>query len=56
MPPNAPVEVRTRYDGQWAQGFEVAEETPTGYRLRRLSDNAVLPEEFTRDDVRGEVD
>ncbi len=47
-----PVEVRNRYDGRWAGGFQVAEETPSGYRLRRLSDGSILPEEFSAEDVR----
>ena len=47
-----PVEVRNRYDGRWGGGFQVAEETPSGYRLRRLSDGSVLPEEFSAEDVR----
>jgi hypothetical protein len=52
MDTTVPVEVRNRYDGGWAGGFQVAEQTPSGYRLRRLSDGAVLPEEFPAEDVR----
>jgi hypothetical protein len=52
MQPYDAVEVRNRYDGRWSQGFQVVEERPTGYRLRRLSDDAVLPEEVRTDDVR----
>jgi hypothetical protein len=44
--------VRNRYQGTWVRGFEVAEFTPEGYRLRRLSDGSILPELFSRDDVR----
>jgi hypothetical protein len=47
-----PVEVRNHYDGRWAGGFQVAEETPSGYRLRRLSDDSILPAEFSTEDVR----
>jgi len=47
------VEVRSRYDGQWTAGFQVAERTEQGYRLRRLSDDTVLPVEFSPDEVRG---
>jgi hypothetical protein len=47
-----PVEVRNRYDGRWAEGFQVVEERPSGLRLQRLSDGALLPEDFSEDDVR----
>jgi hypothetical protein len=49
---HVPVEVRNRYDRRWTQGFHVVEERPSGYRLRRLSDGAVLPGEFPTEDVR----
>ena len=39
----ARVKIHSRYDGVWVGGFEVAEATPAGYRLRRLSDGRVLP-------------
>ena len=48
-----PVEVRNPYDGRWSQGFQVVEECPSGYRLRRLSDGTVLPGQFATEDVRG---
>jgi hypothetical protein len=54
LKPGARVEVRSRYDGSWSRGFEVAEVTAEGYRLRRLSDLSVLPMEFDPDDVRRE--
>ena len=44
----------TRYQGTWARGFEVAEFSDEGYRIRRLSDGSVLPDLFSRDDVRRE--
>jgi len=52
----APVEVRGRYDGGWCAGFEVADRVETdasavAYRLRRVSDGAVLPALFADDDV-----
>lgn len=49
-----PVEVRRRFDQEWARGFEVADAVATegGYRLRRRSDGAVLPVVFPADDVR----
>jgi hypothetical protein len=48
------VDVRNRYQGTWVRGFEVAEVTDGGYRIRRLSDGSVLGELFSRDDVRRE--
>ena len=48
------VDVRNRYQGTWVRGFEVAECTPEGYRIRRLSDGSTLGELFSRDDVRRE--
>jgi len=46
--------------GQWSSGFEVAETTERGYRLRRITDGAVLlfelgPEELRPDPVHGGV-
>ncbi|MFN8051958.1 MAG: hypothetical protein U0Q22_11000 [Acidimicrobiales bacterium] len=46
------VEVRRRFDQEWARGFEVASAAEDGYRLRRRSDGAVLPVSFPADDVR----
>jgi hypothetical protein len=48
------VEVRNRFDGSWARGFEVAEAVGDRCRIRRRSDGAVLPELFGRDEVRRE--
>jgi hypothetical protein len=48
------VDVRNRYQGTWVRGFEVAEVTEDGYRIRRLSDGSTLGELFVRDDVRRE--
>jgi hypothetical protein len=48
------VDVRNRYQGTWVRGFEVAEFTSEGYRIRRLSDGSILGELFSRDDVRRE--
>jgi hypothetical protein len=47
-----PVEVRARYTGTWAPGFEIADETYEGYRVRRVSDGVVLPGHFHADEVR----
>jgi hypothetical protein len=54
FPTGTRVEVRSRFDGEWTSGFEVAEVTDEGYRIRRLSDGTVLPSAFTGDDVRRE--
>ncbi len=48
------VEIRSRFDQHWARGFEVVDVTDGGYRVKRLSDNEVLPAEFAPDDVRRE--
>ena len=48
------VDVRNRYQGTWVRGFEVAESTRDGYRIRRLSDGSILGDLFSRDDVRRE--
>jgi hypothetical protein len=50
------VEVRSRFDGSWCGGFEVAEELrgddgAARYRVRRISDGRVLPECFGRDEI-----
>jgi hypothetical protein len=47
-----PVEVRNRFDGRWARGFEIAGVTARGFRVRRLSDGRELPDEFGARDVR----
>jgi len=53
MHSGVPVEVRSRYDGRWSRGFEIAEELgEEAYRVRRLSDDSVLPAEFSTEDVR----
>jgi hypothetical protein len=48
------VDVRDRFQGRWTHGFVVAEATPDAYRLRRLSDDSVLPGHFAHDSVRRE--
>ena len=50
--PGTQIDVRNRFQGTWARGFEVAEVTEGGYRIRRLSDGTILDELFSRDDVR----
>jgi hypothetical protein len=50
------VEVRSRFDGSWVPGFEVAEVREVGaerlLRVRRCSDGLVLPTNFGPDEVR----
>ena len=49
------VDVRSRYVGSWSRGFEVAERVDElGYRVRRLSDGAVLPDLLDEDELRPE--
>ena len=48
------VDVRNRFVGSWSHGFEVAEHVEGGYRVRRLSDDSVLPDVFPSEDVRSE--
>ena len=52
--PGTRVEIRSTFDRRWKRGFEVHESTEKGYSVVRLSDRAVLPAEFLRDDVRRE--
>ena len=55
-----PVQVRNRFDGSWASGFDVAEELteegPRAYRLLRRSDRAVLPASFPSAAIRLDAD
>jgi hypothetical protein len=55
-PTNGQVEVRSRYNGTWVPGFEVAEvfevDAERLFRLRRCSDGVVLPTHFGPDEVR----
>jgi hypothetical protein len=52
LPVGTPVEVRNNFCAAWSRGFEVAETTNQGYRLRRRSDHYVLPAEFGTGEVR----
>ena len=54
LAPGTKVDVRNRFQGTWVRGFEIAEFTDEGYRIRRMSDGSVLGELFSRDDVRRE--
>ncbi|MHB8288579.1 MAG: hypothetical protein ACYDEY_04975 [Acidimicrobiales bacterium] len=48
------VDVRSRFVGSWTNGFEIAQVTENGYRLKRLSDGSTLPTVFGPDEVREE--
>jgi hypothetical protein len=56
--PGTRVEVRSRFDRRWARGFEVAEHLiergGDRYKIRRRSDDSVLPSVFEDDEVREE--
>jgi hypothetical protein len=52
--PGTRVEVRSRYDGRWGRGFEVVGIGDDGYRIKRLSDDHVLPRPFEAEEVRVE--
>lgn len=54
LPLGTRVEVRTGFDGSWSSGFVVEAHTPDGYRLRRRSDDEVLPVELPAEAVRRE--
>ena len=47
--------MRDHFQGTWARGFAVAEVTAEGtYRVRRVSDEAVLPGSFAPESIRPE--
>lgn len=48
------VEVRNDFDGTWSSGFSVEQFSDGVYRLRRRSDDEVLPGTFSTSDVRRE--
>jgi hypothetical protein len=52
LPPGTEVEVLNRYQEHWVAGFEIATVQHDRYRLRRHSDNTVLPAAFTMNEVR----
>jgi hypothetical protein len=54
FPTGTRVQVRNRFNQHWTSGFEVADVDHDAYRLRRLSDNHVLPVAFDEDEVRAE--
>jgi hypothetical protein len=52
IPTGSTVEVWNRSLGRFAGQFEVAGTSPEGVTVRRLTDDAPLPEAFTVDEVR----
>jgi hypothetical protein len=50
--PENEIEVRSRFDGRWVGGFEIAATDDDRFLLRRRSDGAVLPVPFPADDIR----
>jgi hypothetical protein len=48
------VEVRNRFDNRWTRGFVIADVLADGYRIRRTSDEQLLPAVFGSDEVRRE--
>lgn len=57
LPEGTPVQVLTHFRQTWARGFAIAGSEPaeTGgatYRVRRVSDNAVLPASFGAGELR----
>jgi hypothetical protein len=46
------VELHSRFDDSWSQGFEIAEVLPVGYRVRRTYDDTLLPDMTGGDDIR----
>jgi hypothetical protein len=45
-------EVRNDFNGEWSPGFVVESTSESGYLLRRLRDDAVLPKAVPFGDVR----
>jgi hypothetical protein len=53
LPSGLRVQVRSRFDGAWASGFQIFAAQPSGGVLvRRLSDGSVLPVTFAESEVR----
>lgn len=49
--PGCRVEVRTRFDGSWARGFEIDSVKVGGVVIRRVSDGSVIPGFFPAEDL-----
>jgi len=52
LDPGTPVEVRNRFNEEWAPGFSVERAVHEGYTVRRVRDGAVLPLVVAHDDIR----
>ena len=52
LAPGTPVEVWNATTERWADAFEVEAVTDSGYRIRRQSDDSVLPEAIAATKVR----
>jgi hypothetical protein len=52
LEPGMRVEVRDRFKGSWARGFEIESADGDKFRVRRLSDGTVLPVAFAGGDLR----
>lgn len=46
------IEVWNQFLGSWAGEFEIASVADTGYRIRRSTDDEVLPLDFAAEDIR----
>jgi hypothetical protein len=46
------VEVRERFCGRWAPGYQIAEAASGFYLVRRISDRTVLPASFAGSEIR----
>ena len=54
LEPGDKVEVRDAFEGQWHRGFVVDAVVDGGYRVRRTSDDTLLPRVLGADVVRSE--
>jgi hypothetical protein len=53
LPSGVRVQVRNRFDGAWASGYQVLAAQPGGgYLVRRMSDHSVLPMTFADAELR----
>ncbi|HUP86506.1 MAG TPA: hypothetical protein VM143_12630 [Acidimicrobiales bacterium] len=52
LEPGTDVEVQSSFDQNWKRGFVVENACEQGYRLRRRSDDSVLPTAFAPELVR----
>jgi hypothetical protein len=46
------VELRSRFEGTWSSGFEIAAVVDGGYSVRRTYDGELLPAPTGTDDIR----